>query len=139
MKNFNETEFNLFIVDNNTEHNQSIKAFLESKLEENIIITSFQNLEACLHVMNGKSSKPDVVILDNSENKELDKETGEHTVDYIKRIHPSATIIMISEEEHSIRAMKALGFGAHNFVIKNQFSHEHILSSVRKCLHPVKV
>jgi DNA-binding NtrC family response regulator len=43
---------------------------------------------------------------------------------------------MISDEEDMPSAVKALRYGAYDYVMKDRFAFSHIKASVEKCLEP---
>jgi len=132
-------KFNIYIVDNDYYNGVSVKSSLEKSMGEEIAVKVFPDAEACQQEMKTKEERPTVVILEYTENKRLNLETGEHMVDFIKRMSPDAVIIIFSDRSNSERALQALAHGAHDFVIKDQFMHQHILTSVKKSLHPAKM
>lgn len=133
-------KINLFIVGNDDYYyGMSVKDSLEKKFGNEVFINAFPDSDSCLHLMHNSDEKPDIVLLDYSENKELNKKTGDHVMDYIKKICPETSIIILADIEHSGRAVKALGYGAHHFVMKDQFAHEQIFNTVVKCLYPSKI
>lgn len=132
-------KFHLFIVDNDYYNGLTVKQCLEENLGEEITVRVFPDAESCLQTMQRTQEKPAVVILEYSENKRLNDERGEHMVDKVKELSPEAAIIICSDKRNSEHAIKALAYGANDFVIKDRFQHEHILSAVKKSLHPAKM
>jgi DNA-binding NarL/FixJ family response regulator len=132
-------EISLFIVDNDYLFGMSVKRFLENQIGESIAITVFQDTETCLLVMKSRGEKPHLVILDYSENSDLNKKNTEQTIKHIKELNPDTVIIVLSDKADSLKATMALARGAQYFVLKDQFANEHIFSAVTKCLHPAKV
>jgi len=130
---------NLFIVAGDYSYGTSLKESLEKKFEEEIQARLFPDAELCLQFMKSNGEKLDIVILDYFENKTLNESNGEHTVDYIKKASPNTAIIIVSNKNDSECAMKALAYGAQDFVMKDPLSNENIFNSVEKCLHPAKV
>ncbi len=132
-------KFSIYIVDNDYTNGLSVKGSLEKSLGDEVSIQVFPDAESCLAALQLTDQKPSVVIVEYTENKRLNEEKGLHMVDQIKKISSEAAIIVFSDKSNSARATKALAYGAHDFVIKDQFQHEHILSAVKKCLHPAKM
>jgi len=130
---------NLFIVDGDYFYGQSLKSTLIEKLNDELSIKVFLNAESCLHQIMYSDEKPDIVILDHFENKKLNDQNNDHTVDYMQNMKPDVAIIILSDNDSFDRAIKALAYGANDFVIKDQFAHQHIYNAVKKCLHPAKV
>ena len=71
-------------------------------------------------------------------NKTTEKDPS-HAVDRIKEISPETVVIMISDEEDMESALKALRYGAYDYVMKDRFAFAHIEASVKKCLEPSRV
>lgn len=132
-------KFSVYIVDNDYSNGLSVKGSLEKSLGDQVSIQVFPDAESCLATLQVNDNKPAVVIVEYVENKRLNEEKGLHMVDQIKKISSDAAIIIFADKTNSARATKALAYGAHEFVIKDQFQHEHILSAVKKCLHPAKM
>ena len=129
----------LFIVDYDYYYSLSLKHSLEKKFGDSMHVELFRSGESCLEALRVSDEKPDVILLDYIENKELNKDNGEHTVDHIREISPDISIIILSTKKHADRAVKALGYGAHDYVMKDQFAFEHIYNAIDGCLHPSKV
>jgi len=132
-------KFYVYIVDPNYYDGVSLKKSLEKSFEEEVVIKAFSDAESCLRVMEGGEEKPNVVILEYTENRRLNETCGEHMVDCIKKLYPDTAIIILSDKENSDKAIKILAYGAHDFVVKDRFLDEHILSAVKKSLHPAKM
>jgi DNA-binding NarL/FixJ family response regulator len=132
-------KYNVFIVDNDYYNGLDVKNTLQENLGEEVMIRVFPEAESCLTAINTSKEKPSVVILEYAENKRLNEQKGEHMVDQVKKLSPKAAIIICSNKDNSGRATKALAYGAHDFVLKDQFLHEHLLSAVKKGLHPARM
>lgn len=132
-------KFKIHIVDNDYTNGLSVKTSLEKSLGPEVSVQVFPNAESCLEVIKKSEEKPAVVLIEYTENKRLNDEQGAHMVDHVKKLSAEAAIIVFADKANSARATKALAYGAHDFVIKDQFFHEHILSAVKKSLHPAKM
>jgi DNA-binding NtrC family response regulator len=131
-------KYNVFIVDNDYYNGLEVRGMLQENLGEEVLVRVFPNAEACIAAMRAKE-KPSVVILEYTENKRQNEENGQHLVDQIKALSPDAAIIIFADKNNSGRAAKALAYGAHDFVLKDQFMREHMLTAVKKSLHPAKM
>lgn len=132
-------KYNVFIVDNDYYNGLDVKNTLQENLGDEVEVCVFPDAESCLSSLHSRKEKPSVVILEYIENKRLNEEKGEHMVDKVKKLSPDAAIIIFADKTNSGRAAKALAYGAHDFVLKDQFLHEHLLSAVKKGLHPAKM
>lgn len=131
---------NIHIVGNDDHYyGISVKDSLQKKFGSEVFISIFTDSESCLHLIMNGNEQPDIVLLDYSENKELNKENGDHVMDYIQKINKNISIIILSDPEDADRAIKSIGYGATHFVVKDQFAHDHIFNAVEKCLYPSKV
>ncbi len=131
--------YNIYIIDNDYYNGLSVQHSLEKSLGAEVGVKVFPDAESFVQAMQDGEEDPAVVILEYTENRRFNLEQGKHMVDHIKEQAPCAAIIIFSDKMNSERAVKALAYGAHDFVMKDQFLHEHILSSVKKCLHPAKM
>lgn len=132
-------KFHVFIVDNDYYNGLTVKQCLEENLDDEVLVRVFPDAESCLSEMQRSGDKPAVVILEYTENKRLNEEKGEHMVDKLKDLSPDAAIIIYADKTNSDNAIQALAHGAHDFVVKDQFQHDHLLSAVKKSLHPAKM
>ena len=129
----------LHIVDENEQYAHAVKHSLEEKFEGKVSVSVFRNAETSLESIKKLTDKPHVVLMDHAQNKEIPKENGRNTIEAIQQISPDTRIVILSDEENKEHAAKALAHGASDFVIKDQFSLEHIFTAVSKCLYPTKV
>lgn len=127
--------FNLYVAADSKSYAESLKRSLENSFDNNVNIESFNSKESCISKIH-HDKKPDIVVLDYKLNKKT--EDDDYTVDLIKEMSPDTVVIMISEEEDMLSAVKALRYGAHDYVMKDQFAFSHITESIAKCLHPSK-
>jgi DNA-binding NtrC family response regulator len=127
----------LFIIDEKS-YGDELKKVLEENLDEEINVKIFPTGELGLKAMRGFKNKPKVVLLDYSRNRMNITGMEDHTVDNILESSPDTEIIIISDTESKERAMKALQFGAQDYVEKDQFAFEHIVDSVKTALNPPK-
>jgi DNA-binding NtrC family response regulator len=129
--------YNLYVAADSKLYAESLKQSLETSFDENVKVKAFNSKEECIEKID-KDVKPDIVVLDY----ELNKRTGtdpSHTVDRIKEISPETVVIMMSDEEDMESALKALRYGAYDYVMKDRFAFSHIKASVKKCLEPSRV
>lgn len=129
----------LFIIDEDSAYTESLKHTLEEKLGEDVSVKVFNNGEAMVQNLQNVDKKPHLVLLDYSKNKMPIHGREEHTLDHIMRISPFTGIIMLSAKKYKDRALKAIGYGAYDYIEKDQFAIGHIINSVKMCLHPSKV
>jgi DNA-binding NtrC family response regulator len=133
-----EDKVNVYIVDHDVEYRTSLKDSLEKEFYETMNVKTFTTGEALIHEIKKAQKKPNVILLDYLGNRHLNLNSVKHIVDDISRISPGTGIIMLSHKEYEEQAMKALAYGAHDYVVKDKFTHEHVLNSVKKALNPPK-
>jgi DNA-binding NtrC family response regulator len=129
--------YNLYVAADNQLYAESLKQSLESSFDKSVKVKAFNSKEECIEKIN-KETKPDIVVLDY----ELNRKTGadnSHTVDRIKEISPETIVIMMSKEEDMESALKALRYGAYDYVMKDRFAFSHIRAAIQKCLEPSRV
>jgi DNA-binding NtrC family response regulator len=125
--------YNLFVAADNELYAESLKQSLESSLDKkNVKVEAFISKEECINNI-GKTNKTDIVVLDYKLNK---KSNDSYTVDKIKEKSPDTIVIMMSDEEDMPSAVKALRYGAYDYVMKDRFAFSHIRAAVEKCLVP---
>jgi DNA-binding NtrC family response regulator len=130
-----QEEIDLFIIDDK-KYGNKLKRLIEEKIQENVNVQIFLTGESGVQAMKNNDKKPKIVLLDYSRNK-MNGEKN-HTVDHILETSPGTDVIMLSDKANKQRALKALGYGAHDYVEKDQFAFDHILDSVKTALHPPK-
>jgi len=130
---------NIYIIDEDYYYALTVKYSLNKKFGEEVAVHVFRNVESLIKELKKTDNKPEIVLMDHEQNKEIIIEGGKYTIEAVKEISPATTIIILSDEKDQEKAAKTLGHGAQNFVVKDQFSFEHICSTVERCLHPVKV
>ncbi len=135
----NTAKHYLFIIDADYYYALRVKHSLKMKYGEEVLVDIFSSAESSVETMKDISNKPHILLMDHTQNKQMPSENGEYAVDVIKRISPSTRIVILANEEDKESASKALGHGAQSFVLKDQFTLEHIYSAVESCLHPSKV
>jgi len=129
-----QEEIDLFIIDDQ-KYGKEIKRLIEERIPENVNVKIFSSGESVLREIRNNEKKPRIVLLDYTRNK---MNSSDHTVDHILENSPDTDVIMLSDKEYKDRALKALGYGAHDYVEKDQFAYDHILDSVKTALHPSK-
>jgi len=129
-----QEEIDLFIIDDQ-KYGKEIKRLIEERIPENVNVKIFSSGESVLREIRNNEKKPRIVLLDYTRNK---MNSRDHAVDHILENSPDTDVIMLSDKEYKDRALKALGYGAHDYVEKDQFAHDHILDSVKTALHPSK-
>jgi DNA-binding NtrC family response regulator len=129
-----ENYYNLYVAADNQLYAESLKHSLETSLE-NIKVEAFVSKEECINKI-GKENKPGIVVLDYKLNKKSTDNNSTHTVDKIKEMSPDTIVIMMSNEEDMPSAIKALRYGAYDYVMKDRFAFSHIRAAVEKCLTP---
>lgn len=126
--------YNLFVAADSQLYAESLKRSLESTFNESVKVEAFNSKEKFIEKID-KDVKPDIVVLDYELNKRTGKDNS-HTVDRIKEISPETVVIMMSKEEDMESAVKALRYGAYDYVMKDRFAFSHITSAILKCLVP---
>ncbi|MCE3279758.1 MAG: zraR [Bacteroidetes bacterium] len=130
-----ENYYNLFVAADNELYARSLKQSLESTLDKHVKVEAFISKEECINKIQ-KDNKPDIVVLDYKLNKKTSEGQNSYTVDKIKEISPETIVIMMSNEEDMPSAIKALRYGAYDYVMKDRFAFSHIREAVEKCLVP---
>jgi DNA-binding NtrC family response regulator len=130
-----ENYYNLFVAADNELYARSLKQSLESSLDKHVKVEAFISKEECINKIQ-KENKPDIVVLDYKLNKKTSEGQSTYTVDKIKEISPETIVIMMSNEEDMPSAIKALRYGAYDYVMKDRFAFSHIREAVEKCLVP---
>ncbi len=129
----------VFIIDDDVEYGQALKSSLEKEFQERFEVTFFHTGESALAEIKSGGIKPHIVLLDYILNTTLDPNSDKHTVDMISKASPKTSIIMLSDKEHTDRAMQALAHGAFDYVLKDKFIQEHVINSIKKALNPQQV
>jgi DNA-binding NtrC family response regulator len=129
--------YNLYVAADSRLYAESLKMSLESSFDESVQVKAFNSKEECIKKID-QDVKPDIVVLDYELNKRTENDST-HTVDRIKEISPDTIVIMMSKEEDMESALKALRYGAYDYVMKDRFAFSHIRSAVMKCLEPSRV
>lgn len=132
----NSTHYNLFVAADSQLYAESLKRSLETSFDHHVKVEAFVSGEECVSMI-GMQNKPDIVVLDYKLNKRAGR-INTYTVDTIKEMSPDTIVIMISDEEDMPSAVKALRYGAYDYVMKDRFAFSHIKASVKKCLEPSK-
>lgn len=131
-------KLNIFIVDNDVQYRQSLKESLENEFSTYLNIYLFSTGESALAELENMKEKPQVILLDYMINKASNIHCGKHAVDQISDLCPNSSIIMIADKNYEQEALLAIEYGAHDLIIKDQFIFDHIITSVKKALHPPK-
>jgi len=129
----------VFIIDSDVAYSKSLKNSLEKEFNAPLEINLFNGWDKAAKEIEIANQKPHAILLNYLSNKCLTEDSDKHTVDDILRVSPDTSIIMLSNKKDIDRAMKALAYGAQDLVVKDKFTHEHILNSLRKILNPSKV
>ena len=129
---------NLYIVDDN-HYATGIKHSVEKQFGKEVNVNIFNTIESSIDAIKKSKDFPHVILIDYSKNKRIIDEQNEYAVDVIQRISPDTQIVILSSENTKETALKVLGYGAHCFVLKDQFALEHINTTLEKCFHPAKV
>lgn len=130
-----ENYYNLFVAADNELYARSLKQSLENSLDKHVKVEAFISKEDCINKIQS-DNKPDIVVLDYKLNKKTSEGRNIYTVDKIKEISPETIVIMMSNEEDMPSAIKALRYGAYDYVMKDRFAFSHIREAVEKCLVP---
>ncbi len=127
--------YNLYVAADNQLYAESLKHSLETSLDKHIKVEAVISKEECISRI-GKEKKPGIVVLDYKLNKKSHETNSTYTVDQIKEMSPETIVIMMSSEEDMPSAIKALRYGAYDYVMKDRFAFSHIRAAVEKCLSP---
>lgn len=130
-----ENYYNLFVAADNELYARSLKQSLENSLDKHVKVEACISKEDCINKIQ-RENKPDIVVLDYKLNKKTIEGRNIYTVDKIKEISPETIVIMMSNEEDMPSAIKALRYGAYDYVMKDRFAFSHIREAVEKCLVP---
>jgi DNA-binding NtrC family response regulator len=130
-----ENYYNLYVAADNQLYAESLKQSLETSLDKHIKVEAVVSKEDCINRI-GKENKPGIVVLDYKLNKKTTDTNSTYTVDKIKEMSPDTIVIMMSNEEDMPSAIKALRYGAYDYVMKDRFAFSHIRAAVEKCLTP---
>jgi len=141
MKTFKEPKVlgvrvNLFIIDNDIQYSQSLKGLLEKELYNQVNVKVFPTGESALEEIKKMEEKPSVILLDYLTNKIYHEKSGKYIVNSIAKTCPNTGIILISEKNDEKEAFKTLQYGAHDCVVKDKFAFVHVITSIKKTLHP---
>ena len=116
---------NLYIIDDNKLMVLDLKVYLKHKFGEHINITTFENGESCLALIDKETH---VVILDYFM-------TGKNGIDILKKIkttNPKTEVIMLSTNEKMAVALEAFRAGAKDYVVKGVGYWKKIINLVKK-------
>jgi DNA-binding NtrC family response regulator len=105
----------IFLVDDDSSHNQMLKDHLTSKL--NVNITTFSTGEDCLGNLD---QQPSVVVLDYY--LDGDRKGAQNGLEVLKKIKsrsPEVEVIMLSGQDKIDIAVETMKHGAFDYVIKN--------------------
>ena len=127
--------YNLYVAADNQLYAESLRQSLQTSFDKHIKVEAFISKEECLDKIE-KENKPGIVVLDYKLNKKSHDSNSTHTVDKIKEVSPDTIVIMMSDEEDMPSAVKALRYGAYDYVLKDRFAFSHIRAAVEKCLVP---
>lgn len=116
----------IFLVDDDTMHNELMKDFLTRKVAHYISVFTTGE-EALKHL----DEYPDVVVLDFWLNTvQKDAANGMEILDVIKKNYPHVHVIMLSSQEKYSVAMKTVQHGAEQYVIKGEDAFEKVASMI---------
>lgn len=127
--------YNLYVAADNQLYAESLKQSLETNLDRHIKVEAVVSKEDCINKIQ-KENKPGIVVLDYKLNKKSPDANSTYTVDKIKEMSPETIVIMMSNEEDMPSAIKALRYGAYDYVMKDRFAFSHIREAIEKCLTP---
>jgi DNA-binding NtrC family response regulator len=131
----NLESYNLFVAADNQLYAESLKQSLENSFDKHVKVEAFVSKEECINNIK-KENKPDIVVLDYKLNKKSGEANSSYTVDKIKEISPETIVIVMSDEQDMPSAVKALRYGAYDYVMKDRFAFSHIKAAIMKCLEP---
>jgi len=114
---------NLYIVDDDKLMILNLKVYLKHKFGDHINITTFEDGESCLALIDKETH---VVILDYFM-------TGKNGIDILKQIkttNPKTEVIMLSSNEEMAVALEAFRAGAKDYVVKGDGYWKKIINLI---------
>jgi two-component system OmpR family response regulator len=126
-----EANYDIFIVDKDLKHGQTIKEHLSSHTHYTFHL--FTNSKECLEKM---SLKPALIFLDYEldENPKAIKE-GVELLKVLKQTAPKAEVVLFSGHEKIEVAQDTMAHGAYDFIVKSEISHLRAENIILKVLH----
>lgn len=121
----NESDFLIFVVENNKIYNHLVTEYLKKQGFTNVkpIISG----EECLKfVENGEI--PDIVIQDYS----LDGMNGLDVLRKVKKISEKSEFIFLTSNENMEVAINTIKFGAYDYIVKDKMALEKVVYKMRK-------
>ena len=139
----NEKIINLHIIEDNALYAAALKQFLESNLENfnyAVSITLFKTSEGCIEALNRSKIKPDIIILDYFLNSQFnDAMNGLNALFHLKVFNSEVEVIFLSGQDKMEITVESLRTGAFDYIVKDEFAFQNVLSSVQECLHEIKL
>jgi len=123
---------NIFIVEKDELVSMALKHEIEKAFSGyDITIFTFASIAHCELLIN---YKPHIVII-NSRMNESSTEHGtkKSLMDKIKAVNSRVQMIMLSERESADSAVKALHYGAQDYIVKNEFMFKKLRLSLIQC------
>lgn len=123
----------IFIVNDNALTASAIKQEIEQLLLlQPVSISIFSTGEQCELFM---KNKPDIAIVDYNLNDEQGNVmTGISTIRKIKAIDSRIQVIMLTRNENADIAVQALQYGAHDYIVKNNYLFKKLKLSLLQCI-----
>lgn len=119
---------NLFLLEDNPFSSNRIIAFLEKKFPNSLTISTFDNGNDLLKVVNTETA---IVILDY----DLKGEKADLILQQIKKINANTEVIILSSDEDIATAIDAYRKGARSFVSKNKNTFSRIQSIISSIVY----
>jgi len=105
----------VFLVDDDSSHNQMMKDHLMSKM--NVDITTFSTGEDCLGNL---EQQPNVIVLDYYlDGEKTDAQNGLEILKKIKSTSPNVEVVMLTVQDKLEVAVETMKNGAFDYVVKN--------------------
>lgn len=124
---------NLFIVDDDNLLVLDLKVYLKHKFGEGLNITTFNDGESCLAILDKETH---IVILDYF----MSGKNGLDVLKAIKTTNPKTEVIMLSTNEEIAVAVEAFRSGAKDYVVKGEGYWKKILNLVGSVItKPIRV
>jgi two-component system OmpR family response regulator len=126
-----EANYDIFIVDKDLKHGQTIKDHLSNHTHYTFHL--FTNTKDCLEKM---ELKPALIFLDYElDENPTDLKEGIEFLKILKQKDPKADVVLFSGHEKIEVAQDALTHGAYDFIVKSEVSHLRAENIILKVLH----
>ena len=119
-------KYSVLIADDDSILRMMLKSILDDSGEYSVVGEAINGMEA---VKKFASLKPDLVLLDIN----MPKVNGLRALEEIRKINPTALVMMVSSDSTRDKVKEAVQKGAFGFVVK-PLTAEIVLSKIRMCI-----